>query len=643
MTKKKPLLCITVSVIFTVLIFFTLGWLKVVDYKIMDQMFELRGPGEFSESINVVAMGDGSLNALGRWPWRRAYMASFINIMNKYDLRTLVFDVLFLEEDEEHPGDDVLLRNQTELLGNVLYPFYGIPEHIYRETTYKIHIDETQRKILEKSSLGKVSELENPENLIEVGGVSLPISSLCEVAAGVGAINADSDSDGIYRRVPLVLRFEDLIVPNMALASVLNYLGAQKEDVTITPGRSITIKTDSDTIVIPVDSKYQMMVNHTGDFKPDNINVASFIQIVRSDYDDMEDPPIDLTILKEKMAFIGLTGTGTADLSPTPYSNVYPMVGFLATISSNILEGNFLRPVPSWVNYFIIVSIILMAILITVKFKALPSAILNIIMGTVYFYLSYMLFKNEYVVSTFYPLMGIFFSYTSFTVYKFATEEEEKKIIRNMFQRYVSTQVVDVLLDKPDQIRLGGQRKLLTVFFSDIRGFTSMSEKLQPEEVVQVLNEYLTEMIKIVFKYNGTLDKFMGDAVMALWGAPVEQNDHSIQAVRAAWEMKKTLKKLQKKWAREGKKSIAVGMGINTGDVVVGNMGSEQFADYTVIGDNVNLAARLEENAEPDQILISETTYEQVKDMIRAKKMPPLKVKGKEKPVKVYEVLEVKN
>jgi len=210
-----------------------------------------------------------------------------------------------------------------------------------------------------------------------------------------------------------------------------------------------------------------------------------------------------------------------------------------------------------------------------------------------------------------------------------------------MFQRYVSSQVVDELIKNPDMLKLGGQRKYLSVFFSDIRGFTSMSEKMEPEEVVQLLNEYLTEMTKIIFQFQGTLDKFIGDAVMAFWGAPKYFPNHAELAVRAAVEMQKKVTELCEKWAIEGRKKIGIGMGVNTGDVVIGNMGSQNFADYTVIGDNVNLAARLEENAKAGQILISQSTYDEIKDIVKVTKLEPLRVKGKEKAVQVYEVLEI--
>ncbi len=220
---------------------------------------------------------------------------------------------------------------------------------------------------------------------------------------------------------------------------------------------------------------------------------------------------------------------------------------------------------------------------------------------------------------------------------------KEGEFVKSTFQKYVSRSVVDQLIDNPDLVKLGGERKRLSIFFSDIRGFTSMSEKMEPEEVVGLLNEYLTKMTEIIFEFSGTLDKFIGDAIMAIWGAPVDQPDHAERAVLAAIKMQEAISELQKKWEKEGQKVIHIGMGVNTGDVVVGNMGANIRMDYTSIGDDVNLAARLEENAKGEQILISHPTYERVQDLVEVKELEPLKVKGKEKTIKVYEVHGLKN
>jgi adenylate cyclase len=210
-----------------------------------------------------------------------------------------------------------------------------------------------------------------------------------------------------------------------------------------------------------------------------------------------------------------------------------------------------------------------------------------------------------------------------------------------MFSKYVSEAVVNEMLRR-SEIKLGGEKQELTVLFCDIRGFTSMSEKLPPEEVVKILNEFLSAMTDIIFKNRGTLDKFMGDAVMAVFGAPVFFKDHALCAVRTAFMMKGKLNELNEKWKKQGRPMLAVGMGINTGEAIAGNMGSIRRVEYTVIGDTVNLASRLESlNKELNtEILMSEATYSVVKDNIRAKEYKDIKIKGKEKNIKVYEAIE---
>jgi len=234
----------------------------------------------------------------------------------------------------------------------------------------------------------------------------------------------------------------------------------------------------------------------------------------------------------------------------------------------------------------------------------------------------------------------IIFIYILITTWRFFTEEKEKRWLKKTFGQYLSPAVINEIMKSPDALALGGKRQEMTVLFSDIRGFTTISEASSPEEVVALLNEYLTKMTEIVFKYQGTLDKFIGDAVMAFWNAPVEQKDHPRRAVLCAIDMIEELKKLQVKWRAEGKPVLDIGIGVNTGDMVVGNMGSLERMDYTVIGDNVNLGSRLESlNKEfKTHIIISESTYNNVRDIVNARSLGSTKVKGKEKAVQIYGV-----
>lgn len=236
-----------------------------------------------------------------------------------------------------------------------------------------------------------------------------------------------------------------------------------------------------------------------------------------------------------------------------------------------------------------------------------------------------------------YSLVG--FQYSAAVSYQRYLERQKRRQVQAMFGRYVSAQVVNHLIRNPDMANPSGRKERLTMFFSDVRGFTSMSEKMEPQQVQQLLSEYFTEMTRILFKHGGTLDKFMGDAVMAFFGNPEPQPDHARRAVLMALEMQEAVTLLNQKWAGEGRRTIGVGMGINTGEVTVGNLGSKDFLDYTVIGDAVNLACRLEENAKAGDIIITQSTFDEVKDVIEAQSMEPMRVKGKSEPIPIYRLL----
>ncbi len=235
------------------------------------------------------------------------------------------------------------------------------------------------------------------------------------------------------------------------------------------------------------------------------------------------------------------------------------------------------------------------------------------------------------------------FGFSSITSFRYFTEEKEKQWIKQAFSHYLSKEVINELMNDPSKLKLGGERRKLTVIFSDVRGFTNFSESHQPEEVVAMLNEILSEQVKVVFKYGGTLDKFVGDELMAFFGAPGNTHikDHALFAVRTSVEIQAKVKVLQQTWTAHQKESLSIGIGINSGDMVVGNMGSAERMDYTVIGDNVNLAARLCSAAGKGEIIVSEATYEQVKLEVKAEKLEPISVKGKAKPISIYRIISV--
>jgi adenylate cyclase len=260
------------------------------------------------------------------------------------------------------------------------------------------------------------------------------------------------------------------------------------------------------------------------------------------------------------------------------------------------------------------------------------------------FEISIVVFSNSNVlINVVNPSLAIVFAYFGTAVYQYLTERQQKAVIKNMFGHYINATVVNELVANPEKARLGGDRRELTVFFSDIASFTTVSEQFQakPEGLVALLNEYLDEMTHLVLKYEGTLDKYEGDAIMAFWGAPLPQKDHALRTCLASLEMQKRLAVLRSKWTKEGRPALTVRIGINTGIMIVGNMGGKDRFDYTVIGDSVNLASRLESANKQynSNIMISDFTFSQVKGKVIVRELDLIQVKGKSEPVKVYELL----
>lgn len=364
---------------------------------------------------------------------------------------------------------------------------------------------------------------------------------------------------------------------------------------------------------------------------------------------------IPASALKDKIVLVGATATGIYDMRVTPFSSVYPGIEIHANIIDNILREHFLMR-PDWTVVVDILLILVLGLLlgfILPKLKAVWGALTTVLFFFGFFMLNRYLFVDKGVwINIVYPFLALLLVYIGVTIFRYMTEEREKKKIKGAFHYYLTASVINEMLKNPEKLKLGGEKKDLTVLFSDIRGFTTISEGLSPEMLVKLLNEYLTVMTDIVFKYDGLLDKYMGDAIMAVYGAPLDQEDHAERACYTALDMMDGLKVLQEKWEAEGTPKFNIGIGINSGPMVVGNMGSQRRFDYTVMGDSVNLGSRLEgaNKQYSTNIIISELTYGKVKDKFLCRELDSVRVKGKDLPVKIYELVgrngvsdEVKN
>ena len=662
---------ITFCTTLLVVILFLIGIpiLDMIELKTYDLRFLSRGPLKTSSHVVMAVIDEKSLDSEGRWPWPRSSLATLINTLSRNGARVIGFDITFPEPDENSTlkfinqlnhtianlhienrklagfikenrikadNDSALaeaIRNSTA--GVVLGYFFHMNE---QELDYRIEQQEINRQIgqLSHSKYSLIIYEDKDTEISPFYTAYAPegnINIFTDATDYSGYINMIPDQDGVVRWMPLIIRCgKDMdIFPPLSLQCAWHYL--EKPQLMVKVADYGVEGIQMGKRFIPSDENGRMLINYAG--PPKTFPHFSISDILKGN--------TPKGTFKDKIVLVGATAVGLYDLRNTPFSPVYPGLEVHATVIDNILKQNFLTK-PTWAKAFDLLAIILLCVLAGIFIPRL-NAVMGMFLGLGLFIAHLIIARTLFVNSGIwfnivYPLLGLLITYTSLTVYRYITEERERKKIKGAFSYYVSSSVVNEVLKHPEQLKLGGDQKDLSVLFSDIRGFTTISEGMTPVELVSLLNEYLTVMTDVVFKYDGTLDKYMGDAIMAIYGAPFEQQNHPASACHSALEMMEDLKKLNEKWLNEGKKPLDIGIGINTGNMMVGNMGSDQRFDYTVMGDAVNLGSRLEgaNKNYRTNILISEFTYERVKDEFVCMEVDSVRVKGKTLPVKVYQL-----
>jgi len=593
------------------------SFFHAVELKTLDTRFRLRGSSPVESPLAVVFIGEDSIKAFGRWPWSWDHHALLIDTLKRAGARQVLFDIFFTES----PGsqDESFLASVTELAGNVYYCS---------------HFNELKERDRDQMLIG--------DSLNE------PIASLAGSAAGIGHCNARLDLDGNMRRIPLTVRHEGTIYPSAPLRVALDHLGASLDDLKTDEAGSIVLQPPGRTpLTIPLDEKGQAMINFIGD--QDSFPSYSFRQVLEAGrYPDRA--AIDLEVFRGRIVLVGATFAGNTDLRPSPFAADNPMVLTLATVIDNILEGSFLWT-PSWhVGLLMILLLGGLAGALMYSFKALVSLAVSAVLGLAYIAGAQAVFNglrwNLQIVA---PLMTFLSTYILVTSFRYFLEERRARTIRNMFSNYATERLVNEMVANPSLARLGGERRKVTVLFADIRGFTAFSEKHPAEVVVSQLNEYLGAMTGIIFRWEGTVDKFIGDAIVAFWGAPLRQENHAELALRCSLHMINEVESLQEKWSAAGRAPWSIGIGLNTGDVIVGNVGAEgKKMDYTVIGDPVNLGARVESLTRKlnSNILLTEFTMEELRELLSTgnfghlavRGMGKVTVKGKKEEVNIFQV-----
>ena len=643
--KKNIIRGLAVSIVVAVLIDIssTYGLFKGAEYGAFDIRSRLTGGSRIPhEDIVLILIDEASLKAMnrsfGRWPWPRSVYGDLIEFLKSGGANKIVFDVLFTENEKDvykstEPGlNDRILVEATASAGNV---YHSAQILIDDEDQY--NTDLLNRPMpdyfVDKFS---VKNLTVESEVVRNNNFYLPFDELSRVSRRVGIVEFTPDRDGVFRRTKLLRGYKSDYFPVMSMAVLLDMI---QPDKIVSTGNKI----DLEKLAIPLDEDGNYLINMYKNFNLYSISgIFSSIQNIYSG--DMEKVSIYPDEFKDKIVIIGASAGGVEDLKATSLDNRMPGVFLHASIISNVLKKDFLRIVPKFWNRIILYGVTISLGLLLMLFSSLFIQIISPPAAALFFTaVSFLTFENNLVIETVPLLVSVFIAWLSSFIILYFLEGRHKRNIRRMLGQYVSPAVLmDIVDGDTGYIRAEvGTKERLTIMFSDIRGFTSMSERMNPEHVVAMLNEYLSAMVDIIFSNKGTLDKFIGDALMIFWGAPIRLDNHGTMAVKAALEMRAGLKEVNEEFSKKGYPPIATGIGIHTGDVILGNIGSEKKLDYTIIGDHVNLTSRIEGLTKiyGCDILISEATFIELGSQFICRVVDCVRVRGKEKSIKLFTVI----
>lgn len=621
--------CVGAAVFLVALALHWSGWLAVLELKSLDHRFyRYADPAKAGNDIVLVAVDEASLEAYGRWPWSRDRHGYVVHYLKQAGARAVIFDILFSEPDSASEEFDDVFAQEIRAAGNVFLPF------LMRDD---VVLQEPLPDYLEKATI-PLDDQDQSEPLRTYRGAKWPAPPFAQAARGLGYINLTPDIDGTTRRLPLLARAGNRYFQHLTTQVAGNLLAAgqatlQRRELRLGP------------LAIPLTAEREMVIDWHGTLEDRVYPIYSIGAVLRS-YTDMQaakPPMLDPALFRDKIVFVATTAAGTYDLRVTPLSPFAPGVLIHMSALDNILRNRHLQPVSMWI--FAGATLIL-TLSTAWAFMLLPSQWMKAAaiggMAVAYYGLAVHAFTSHGVwLDLAIPEGALAVTFAAAATVEYLTEGKHRRQLRSVFDRYMAAEVVDEIMRNPETIRLGGERKELSVLFSDVAGFTSISEQLDPESLVELLNRYLSAMTDIILRHRGNVNKYLGDGIMAIFGAPRGEPNHASLACFAALESQVELAKRREQWKAEGRPEIRARIGINSGNLVVGNMGSPARMEYTVMGDAVNLASRLEgANKYYDtRILLGPRTYELAAMDVEAREVDRLRVKGKKEPVVVYELL----
>ena len=605
----------------------------------------LAAPTDATDDVMLVMVEQSDLeemlevNGIG-WPWPRSLYGFMIDFARTAGAASFTFDIILEDEGAGTFADDEVLRTAAQLYGDVVY---GAELRSGGQEPWPPYVS---RPALGVAGMDALSVTQSD---LTFERASFPFEFVIPSNALLTFVNQANDEDGVFRRYRLHNYHLDQPVPSLALGSYM----------TITDGSATLVYERGRALLnelpIPVDRRGKVLLRYTtpaqsdpatGESSPPRHQQISAFDLAVSGFQVQSgaEPILDPASLAGKHLVLGLAASGLLDLRPTPLDPRAPGVTVHATMLDNLLSGQFMRELPLWAGVILILALAMLGAFLA-SYARKPWVEVLILTGLVglaigFGTLGYLLSLWVPIVV---PVVVLFVAVTAANVANYATEGAQKRFIRSAFGQYLSPDVVNQVVDNPAQLRLGGEKRELTMFFSDIQGFTTISEALEPEQLSGFLNDYLSALVRIIQEEGGTIDKFEGDAIIAFWNAPIRYEDHATRAVRAALGCQRALSSLRSGWMAPPPTGVGVPIytriGLNTGDVSVGNFGSETRFDYTALGDHMNLAARLEGSNKlfGTFLLVSQYTHARTQEAFPARELGRIGVIGRKEPLTVYE------
>lgn len=612
----------------------------------------------------VLVMIDSKTVEQYRWPWKRDFDSKILGYFHEYTKpKVIVDDFIFMTLDKEYPQADKVFFNRIKPMKNYVAGFFP-SMNIWKD----LESGKKYEKLFAKKYSIKVENKELESYTPYHSMLQMPyqylnsVQNLGHVFAPNGALNKNISNwafDNVVRSNEYIIKYENAYYPSLAFKAYL--LIKNPQDIII-KNRSIDIQ-DND-LSIKLLNKSHLYQNWKKLVLDTYSNPIRFYKIyngtpyshkfysvsdVVSSYESIkkgQKPVLSPELFKDKIVVLGVNvpaGTGMNDNKNSSILANHPGVDIQATVLDNIVNNDFLTVIPNFVNFMICVILMIAFYSFIRFFNLATSVVYSILLLAFYLLICSTCFYFGIVINVITPVVMAILTTILAYIHRYLIENKAKEKVKFAMGKYMSQDVMKEVVDNIDNLGLGGKKSVVTVLFADIRGFTTMSEQMSAQEVSEILNEYFTEMEPIITRYNGVINKFIGDAVMAIFGEPIQDKNHAKNAVKCAYAMLKRVEALQKKWERVGKPKIEIGIGINTGEVFVGNIGSVNRMEYTVIGDTVNIASRLESYNKKysTHLLISPATYSEVRGFTDVIKIPDVLIRGRTNKMDIYEVLKV--